>query len=173
MQCTLHVHSEHIFDFQGWKSLPEFQLFDSPQGHSRDLSKFREKMFLCIVPYNHALQIWPCPPFYLKSVCPELARNRLQMAQCSISAFHGGLQARLWQAKIDLWSVVMQFPQAAHRVARQNLLALWEVHRAVLGLRVCMKQIQRKEPCRIIWGDQLKDVSKIDQRKSYPRKKNW
>ena len=37
-----------------------------------------------------------------------------------IRAFCGGLQARLWQAKIGLQSFVMRFFQAAHRVAQEN-----------------------------------------------------
>ena len=99
---------------QGW----EFPLFDGPRGHSRDSSKFGEKMFYVFTYiitascWRRALQLRSCPPFYPDSVCLELARRRTVCAWPSavrVCAFRGGLQARLWQAKIGLWNFVTRF----------------------------------------------------------------
>ena len=130
--------------------------------------------------WRRALQPRSCPPFYPDSVCPESARRRtvwkLPSVVC-VRAFRGGLQARLWQVKIGVWSFVTRFLQVAHRVARENSFALREIRHTVLGLRERTKRVRQMQPCRSVCvhtcGDQPKDVSKIDQRKGNPRKKNW
>ena len=76
------------------------------------------RKFLCV--YN---QLWSCTMFYTDSVCPELAWRHTVWKWPSVArihAFHGGLQARLWQAKIDLQSFVRQFSQAMQSVAWEN-----------------------------------------------------
>ena len=115
-----------------------------------------ERKLVCVTVYmyiitascwRHALQPRSLPPFYPDSVGPELARRH---AVCKwpnvarIRAFHGGLQARLWQAKIGLRSFITRFLQAAHKVAGENSFALREVRHAVVDLRVCTKQVRRK-----------------------------
>ena len=50
--------------------------------------------------------------------------------------FHGGLQARWWQANIGLQSFVTRFVQATHKVAWENSFALLEVRHTVQGLYV-------------------------------------
>ena len=133
-------HMEQIIAYKLSKT-GIFRLFDGPQGHSWDLSKFAEKS--CIyVHYNCKLLMLcspSCPPFYPDSVCPELVWRHAvwKWTSVPIYAFCGALQATLWQVKIGLLSFVTQFWQAAHRLAGENLFALWEVRLKVLGLRVC------------------------------------
>ena len=54
---------------------PEFRLFDGPRGHSRDSSKYRENVFMCIYNAVHSSRDH-VRHFYPDSDCPELARRR-------------------------------------------------------------------------------------------------
>ena len=81
------------------------------------------RKFVCLSVHYNSEVLTPCALFYPNSVCPELARKCTVWKWPCVAHIHtfcGGLQARLWQAKISLWSFIRRFSQAAHRVARKE-----------------------------------------------------
>ena len=139
------------------------------------------RKFVCVhVHYNRELLTpcapWSCSPVYPYSVCPDLALKHTVWKWSSIvhiHAFCGGLQARLWQAKIGLWSFAMQFSQGAHGLHEKTcLLCEMFAMRSKACEYVQSKSDRSNRMCLYLRGS-AESVSKIDQRKSCPRKRNW
>ena len=49
IKCSQNDHTHNSSGMGIFRLSPEFRLFDGPQGHSRESSKFGEKNFMCIL----------------------------------------------------------------------------------------------------------------------------